>query len=76
MEASEKLGIAHTVMCRLWLSVQSDFHMDNARYALPPKTSLRQHYGGAGVLVLGGIVMGSRERERADANVQIGNVIA
>ncbi|GFS53372.1 DDE_3 domain-containing protein [Trichonephila clavipes] len=38
-----------------------DFNMESARYPLPPRKTIERHrYGGAGRLVLAGIILGSR----------------
>ncbi|GFT60186.1 transposable element Tcb2 transposase [Trichonephila clavipes] len=57
LEVSEKLGIAQSVISRLWQRFQDDvpgtrYHQEN--------TIERHRYGGAGWLVWGGIILGFR----------------
>ncbi|GFV08961.1 transposable element Tcb1 transposase [Trichonephila clavipes] len=57
LEVFEELGIAQSVISRLWQRFQDDapgtrYHQEN--------TIERHRYGGAGWLVWGGIILGSR----------------
>ncbi|GFY17048.1 uncharacterized protein TNCV_1088241 [Trichonephila clavipes] len=65
LEVSEELGIAQSVISRLWFSLQSDscrtliWRAPGTRYH-QENTIERHRYGGAGWLVWGGIILGSR----------------
>ncbi|GFT28554.1 protein GVQW3 [Trichonephila clavipes] len=64
-EVSEELGIAQSVISRLWFSLQSDsrrtliWRVPGTRY-YEQNTIERHRYGGAGWLVWGRIILGSR----------------
>ncbi|GFW59438.1 transposable element Tcb1 transposase [Trichonephila clavipes] len=55
LEVSEELGISQSVISMLWQRFQDD---EIARYQ--ENTIERHRYGGAGWLVWGGIILGSR----------------
>ncbi|GFW62182.1 cubilin [Trichonephila clavipes] len=65
LEESEELGIAQSIISRLWFTLQSDsrrtliWRASGTRYH-QENTIERHHYGGAGLLVWGGIILGSR----------------
>ncbi|GFU04414.1 SCAN domain-containing protein 3 [Trichonephila clavipes] len=65
LEVSEELGITRSVISRLWFSLQSDsrrtliWRTPGTHYH-QEKTIERHRYDGAGWLVWGGIILGSR----------------
>ncbi|GFU15733.1 transposable element Tcb1 transposase [Trichonephila clavipes] len=59
LEVSEELGIAQSVISRFWKRFQDDGNFTGTRYH-QENTIERHRYGGAGWLVWGGIILGSR----------------
>ncbi|GFS85510.1 transposable element Tcb1 transposase [Trichonephila clavipes] len=69
LEVSEELGISQSVISRLWKRFQDDGNSDSRRTLIwrapctryPLENTIERHrYGGAGWLVWGGIILGSR----------------
>ncbi|GFW59424.1 cubilin [Trichonephila clavipes] len=71
-EISEELGIAQSVISRLWQRFQDDC---NVSVTTKRSNTIERHrYGGAGWLVWGGIILGSRTDLHVQSVTMTGNI--
>ncbi|GFV21639.1 transposable element Tcb1 transposase [Trichonephila clavipes] len=82
LEVSKELGIAQSVISRLWQRFQDDgnfarrtliWRAPGTRYH-QENTNERHRYGGAGWLVWGGIILGSRTDMHVQSVMMTGNI--
>ncbi|GFV72070.1 transposable element Tcb1 transposase [Trichonephila clavipes] len=83
LEVSEVLGIAQSVISRLWQRFQDDGNFDSRRTLIWKAPGTRYHqentferdrYGGAGWLVWGGIILGSRTGLHVQSVMMTGHI--
>ncbi|GFW05032.1 cubilin [Trichonephila clavipes] len=83
LEVSEELGIAQSVISRLWQRFQDDGNTHSRRTLIwrasgthchQENTNERNRYGDAGWLVWGGIILGSRTDLHVQSATMIGHI--